>query len=103
NDTMDLVLRLHSPEIGLEHDALNASHVLDFKGKPFLIDFGGAEPHECLTWEKAGQLTRETLPAKEGEVLGPLSSVLCYELWIFLESARYCLPSMSKFTDMNAV
>ncbi|KAG6876627.1 hypothetical protein C0992_012227, partial [Termitomyces sp. T32_za158] len=94
NDTMDLVFRLHSPEIGLDHDALNASHVLDFEGNPFLIDFGGTEPHECFAWKRAGQLTRETLAAKEGEVLGPLSSksVLCYELWNFLESTEYCLP-----------
>ncbi|KAG6894612.1 hypothetical protein C0992_005400 [Termitomyces sp. T32_za158] len=97
NDTMDLVLRLHSPDIGLEHDALNASHVLDFEGKPFLVDFGGAVPHECLAWEEAGQLTRETLAAEEGEVLGPLARVLCHELWIFLESTKYCLPSMSIF------
>ncbi|KAG6894043.1 hypothetical protein C0992_007711, partial [Termitomyces sp. T32_za158] len=93
---MDLVFLLHSPEIGLEHDNLNASHILDFEGKPIFIDFGAAEPHECLAWEEAeaGQLTRETLPVKEGDVLGPRGprTVMCYELWYFLEFTKYCLP-----------
>ncbi|KAG6863135.1 hypothetical protein C0993_012751, partial [Termitomyces sp. T159_Od127] len=92
---MDLVFRLHSPEIRLEHDALNASHVLDFEGKPFLIDFGGAESHRCLAWEEVGQLTRETLPIKEGEILGLMDSdngIMCYELWIFLEAIKYPFP-----------
>ncbi|KAG6882783.1 hypothetical protein C0993_009182, partial [Termitomyces sp. T159_Od127] len=104
NDTMDLVFRLHSPEIGLEHDALNASHILDFEGKPFLIDFGGAEFHDCLAWEEAGQLTRETLPIKEGEILGLMDSdngIMCYELWIFLEAIKYPFPSSVEYNGLK--
>ncbi|KAG6882969.1 hypothetical protein C0993_008467, partial [Termitomyces sp. T159_Od127] len=73
--TEDLVFRLHSPEIGIEHDALNASHILDFKGKPFLVDFGGAEFHDCLAWQDVEQLTRDSMPPKEGEVLPPFGSI----------------------------
>ena len=93
---MDVVFRLHSPEIGLEHDELNASHILDFHGKPFLIDFAGAEYHHCIDWE-GKQPTRDGLPAKEGEILRPLGyqSVYCYELWTFLLSLEYCIPSES--------
>ncbi|KAH0581971.1 hypothetical protein H2248_011635 [Termitomyces sp. 'cryptogamus'] len=107
NDTLDIVFRLHSPEIELAHDALNASHILDFQGKPFLIDFAGASYHDCFAWEEGEQLTRDVLPAKEGEVLrqmGP-QSVECYELWNFLQSLDYGLPSMcsvySPGTAMN--
>ncbi|KAG5716205.1 hypothetical protein E4T56_gene10755 [Termitomyces sp. T112] len=98
NDTLDIVFRLHSPEIGLEHDALNASHILDFQGKPFLIDFSGAELHDCFAWEEGKQLTRDVLPAKEGEILQQMGSqsVECYELWNLLESLDYCIPRAIK-------
>ncbi|KAG6876196.1 hypothetical protein C0993_005026 [Termitomyces sp. T159_Od127] len=91
---MDLVFGLHSPEVRLEHGALNASHVLNFNGKPFLIDFGCADSHDCIAWEEAGQLTRETLPIKEGEHLGLMgfdNGVACYEIEMFLRSINYCI------------
>ncbi|KAG6877964.1 hypothetical protein C0992_008911 [Termitomyces sp. T32_za158] len=95
NDTMDMVFRLHS--LGLEHDELNASHILDFEGKPFLVDFTGAESHCCLALDDLGELSRDTLPAKEGEILRHIGrdSVRCYELWMFIKSIEWCLPGMS--------
>ncbi|KAG6894090.1 hypothetical protein C0993_012388 [Termitomyces sp. T159_Od127] len=95
NDTMDIVFRLHSPEIGLEHEALNASHVLDFEGKPFLIDFGCAESHDCLAWEEVGQLTRETLPIKEGEHLEPMSINYCILGSIEYSGTKYACDSIT--------
>ncbi|KAG6894620.1 hypothetical protein C0992_005378, partial [Termitomyces sp. T32_za158] len=94
NDTLDMVFRLHSPGIGLEHDALNASHILDFKGKPFLVDFTGAAPHNCLALIDVKELSRDSIPVKEGEILQHIGrdSVRCYELWMFFESIEYCLP-----------
>ncbi|KAG6894629.1 hypothetical protein C0993_011118, partial [Termitomyces sp. T159_Od127] len=104
NDTIDLVFRLHSPEIGIEHDALNASHILDFKGKPFLVDFGGAEFHDCLAWQDV-KLTRDSMAPKEGEVLPPFGSpsLMCYELFTFLKSIKYCLPSSIEYDGMMFV
>ncbi|KAG6872108.1 hypothetical protein C0995_012915 [Termitomyces sp. Mi166 len=98
NDTMDIVFRLHSPEMGLDHSALNASHILDFRGKPFLTDFSCAGPHDCLA-SKARQLTRETLPAKEGEILQSVGhdSMKCLGLRLFLESLDYCIPRRIEF------
>ncbi|KAG5333928.1 hypothetical protein C0989_004637, partial [Termitomyces sp. Mn162] len=94
NDTMDIYFRLHSPEIELAHNALKASHILDFEGKPFLIDFADSGYHDCFAWEEGKQLTRDVLPAKEGEILRKMGSqsVKCYELWNFLRSVDYGLP-----------
>ncbi|KAG6884021.1 hypothetical protein C0992_007180, partial [Termitomyces sp. T32_za158] len=92
NNTMDMVFRLHSLEI--VHDALNASHILDFKGKPFLVDFTGADSHDCVELDDVEELSRDSIAAKEGEILYQMGrdSVRCDELWMFLKSIEYCIP-----------
>ncbi|KAG6905822.1 hypothetical protein DXG01_000528 [Tephrocybe rancida] len=70
------------------HDNLNASHILDFHGKPFIVDFTCAEEHDY----SAG--SRKDLWAKEGDVFPDAFSLRCYEIWEFLKSLEtFWLPN----------